>query len=366
MQFDFPNSAASLGLGSRVSSRLSFLKDCEIQPIDPGRAYDQSAYAGQFDLRSEKMASSKWLTLFCILLLGPGCGLSDHRVVPSSLGHSSSLTEMERVIDQPGPIDVETIDSADWTLPLGGLLNLNSPAAKRAHLIGHSEPVHVFVHILRHPRFGTYLVDTGVSQVLLDDLSGTGVSWLTRAALPLDQMTVRNSTAQIVSHSGGNIQGVFFTHLHVDHIMGLPDIPASAGLYIGRGESTETSFINIFARGTTTKLLQEKADLQEWPFRFDPKRKRSVIGDVVDIFGDASAFAISVPGHTRGSTAYVLRTPHGAILLTGDVSHTRWGWEHRVEPGSYTADQATNLESLLLLEALVVRHPAIDVRLGHQ
>jgi N-acyl homoserine lactone hydrolase len=312
------------------------------------------------------MVSAKWLVLFCILTMCQACGLSNHRVVQAGLGRSSSLAEMEALVDQTGPIEVETVIGADWTLPLGGLVNLNSPAAKEAHLVDHPEPIHIFVHILRHPGFGTYLVDTGVSQQLLNDLGSHGVSWLTRQVMPLDKMRLRNSTAQIVSRSGGSIQGIFFTHLHVDHIVGLPDIPANVALYVGRGESTEISFKNLFARDTTTKLLQDKADLQEWPFRFDRERKHSVIGDVVDIFGDGSAFAISVPGHTPGSTAYVLRTPKGPILLTGDTSHTRWGWEHGVEPGSYTADQPTNLESLLLLKALVGRHPAIDVRFGHQ
>lgn len=53
--------------------------------------------------------------------------------------------------------------------------------------------------------------------------------------------------------------------------------------------------------------------------------KGLVVGDVVDIFVDGSAFAISVPGHTPGSTAYVLRATKGPILLTGETCHTRWG-----------------------------------------
>jgi len=53
-------------------------------------------------------------------------------------------------------------------------------------------------------------------------------------------------------------------------------------------------------------------------------------------------------------------------MLTGDTSHTRWGREHGVEPGSDTADQPTNLKSLLLLKDLASRHPTMDVRPGHQ
>jgi glyoxylase-like metal-dependent hydrolase (beta-lactamase superfamily II) len=146
----------------------------------------------------------------------------------------------------------------------------------------------------------------------------------------------------------------------------MPDIPSNVPLYVGRGESTRTSFQNMFVRGTTTRLLQGKADLQEWPFHLDNARKDVVIGEVVDIFGDGSAFAISVPGHTPGSTAYVIRTLKGPVLLTGDTSHTRWGWEHGVEPGSYTTDQPMNLKSLLMLKDLVSRHPTMEVRYGHQ
>jgi N-acyl homoserine lactone hydrolase len=273
---------------------------------------------------------------------------------------------MEKLIDVPGPIEVETVNSADWTVPLSGLLDLKSAAAQAAHLTDHPEPIHVFVHIVRHPQFGTFLVDTGVSQQLLADPGGHGISWLVRQIMPLDKMRIKEGAAQVIARIPGGIQGIFFTHVHVDHISGMPDIPGKVPLYVGRSESTQTSFQNLFFRGTTSKLLEGKADLQEWPFRLDDHRKGIIVGDVVDIFRDGSAFAISAPGHTPGSTAYLLRTPKGPVLLTGDTSHTRWGWEHSVEPGSYTTDQPMNLESLLMLKGLVQRHPIVDVRLGHQ
>jgi N-acyl homoserine lactone hydrolase len=312
------------------------------------------------------MAYTRWLVVLGILSLCQACNLSDHRVVKSSLGKPSSMAEMDKLLDTPGPIEVETVNSADWTVPLAGLLDLKSPAAQAAHLTDHPEPIHIFAHILRHPKFGTFLVDTGVSQQLIDHPDEVGLSWLVRKVMPLGDIHVRDSTAQILARIPGGIQGVFFTHLHIDHISGMPDIPGNVPLYVGRGESTRTSLQNLFVRGTTTKLLSGKADLEEWPFQLDADQKNMVIGDVVDIFGDGSAFAISAPGHTPGSTAYLLRTPKGPVLLTGDTSHTRWGWEHGVEPGSYTADQPMNLKSLLVLKDIVSRHTATDVRPGHQ
>ena len=312
------------------------------------------------------MARTRWFLILGALIMFQGCSLSDHKVVPSRVGARSSLADLEKVVDRPGPIEVETINSADWTVPLSGLIDLKSAAAQAAHLSDHPEPIHIFAHIIRHPTFGTYLVDTGVAQQLMDDPGGHGVSWLVRKVMPLGKIQIREGTAQILAGIPGGIQGVFFTHLHVDHTSGMPDIPGSVPLYIGRTEVSQTSFENAFVRGTTTKLLKGKAELQEWPFQLNEGRQSLAIGEVVDIFGDGSAFAISAPGHTPGSTAYLLRTPKGPVLLTGDTSHTRWGWEHGVEPGSYTADQPTNLKSLQMLEQLVKRHPAMDVRFGHQ
>jgi N-acyl homoserine lactone hydrolase len=86
----------------------------------------------------------------------------------------------------------------------------------------------------------------------------------------------------------------------------------------------------------------------------------------MDVIGDVYMFALWLPGHTAGSTAYVVRTPQGPVLLTGDACHTRWGWDHDVEPGTFSADRPRSVHSLAALRALAARHPTMSVRLGHQ
>ena len=74
-----------------------------------------------------------------------------------------------------------------------------------------------------------------------------------------------------------------------------------------------------------------KAALQEWPFvPATAPVGPDAFDAVLDIFGDASVFAIHTPGHTAGSTAYLVRSTQGPILLVGDTSHTQWGWDHGV------------------------------------
>jgi N-acyl homoserine lactone hydrolase len=76
------------------------------------------------------MANTKWLAVLSILTICQACSLSDHPVVHSNLGRLTSFAEVEKVVDTPGPIDVETINSADWTVQLAGLVNLKSASAK--------------------------------------------------------------------------------------------------------------------------------------------------------------------------------------------------------------------------------------------
>ncbi len=113
----------------------------------------------------------------------------------------------------------------------------------------------------------------------------------------------------------------------------------------------------------TDRALEGKPPLREWKFTRDPEGR---FEGVLDVFGDGTLFALYVPGHTHGSVAFVARTVKGPVLFTGDACHTVWGWRHEVEPGTFSDDQKQSAESLTRLEALVKRHPGIDVRLGHE
>jgi len=54
------------------------------------------------------------------------------------------------------------------------------------------------------------------------------------------------------------------------------------------------------------------------------------------------------------------------VLFTGDACHTAWGWEHGVEPGSFSQNKRESAESLRALKRFVQAHPSVQVRLGHQ
>ena len=306
-------------------------------------------------------------------LLLHGCAGTSHKIEKSTLGVPRTTQDLLAVIDLPGPVALETVNSADWAVPLGGLVNLDHPKAKAAGLVDKDEPIQIYFHALRHPEKGLFIVDTGVEKNLRDDRDHAAIRGMISGFMHFEKMKVNVPLGEWLAKAGAPLQGVFLTHLHVDHITGLADAPASAQVIGGPGEGSEHNFSNLIVQGNTDRALEGKGPLGEWAFA--PMAAKSVtptgaaplaFAGVLDIFGDGSVWALWVPGHTPGSTAYLVRTPTGPVLLTGDCSHTRWGWENGVEPGSFTGDQQQNAVSLALLRRLVAEHPKVEVRLGHQ
>jgi N-acyl homoserine lactone hydrolase len=293
-----------------------------------------------------------------------GCAVTRHPTQPAQLGVPSSLAALEVVVDQPGPITVETLTAADWHVPLSGMLNLEHDRARAAGLEDREEPIQIFLHSLRHPQHGTFSIDSGVQADIHGEDSAIGA--MVASVAGLDELKVQLDTRAWLQHLAAPLRGVLLTHLHLDHVMGLPDVPAGTPLYAGPGEAQATSFENLFVQGTTNLELEGHAALSEWQFPSAPAGVEEGISAVLDVFGDGTLWALHVPGHTPGSTAYVARSPDGPVLFTGDACHTAWGWENGVEPGSFSSDPERGGAALLALRALAQRHPGMSVRLGHQ
>jgi len=305
----------------------------------------------------------QFIFIAAFLAILSGCAQTAHPTTPARLGKPVSSAAMEALIDTPGPIDLKTVASADWVADLSGLLNLKDPKAAQAGLKDHEEPIQIYLHLLHHPTQGLFMVDTGVSKQLTADPAGAGVGLIVRKFGKIEKMKILTDTSSAIKSQDVPLKGVFLTHLHLDHISGMQDVPADIPFYTGAGEAAERKFENVFVQGMEDRFFNGRPAIQEFQFTKDADGK---FDGVIDIFGDGSLFAILTPGHTAGHVSYLARTPAGPVLLTGDACHTRWGWEHEVEPGSYTFDRESERKSLLALKALSERHPKMIVRLGHQ
>jgi glyoxylase-like metal-dependent hydrolase (beta-lactamase superfamily II) len=132
------------------------------------------------------------------------------------------------------------------------------------------------------------------------------------------------------------------------------------------------------------KLLIGKADfdalkVEPAPFGADPSLlahwlkdgapSEAVTGDK-DVYGDGSVTMLSMPGHTPGSYALLVRlAKKGAVLLSGDVVHFEEQFKVNGVPG-FNTSRAESLASMdriqkmakTLKATLVVQHDANDVK----
>lgn len=277
---------------------------------------------------------------------------SNHPATRAKVGKPVTMAEMEAELDEPGPLSVVTITSARWSSLRSGLINLEHERARA--LADGPEPVEIYFHGVSHPERGWYLVDTGVENALGKPEHPLRSNDLGKA-YGFDRLEVVEPLGKWLKEK--TLSGVFLTHLHLDHVLGLPDVDTTTPIFSGAGETSAESEFYAYSQSTIDELFAQRPPIAELAFDEKP---------VIDVFDDGSFFAIDVPGHTPGSLAYVARTTEGAVLFTGDVCHTAWGWNNDVEPGTFTHDHAANAESLELLRQLSARHPKMEVRLGHQ
>jgi len=203
----------------------------------------------------------------CALLamVATGCSASSLDSRPAGIGIPATWQDMESAIDAPGPIELEKVVAATWAVNLSGLLNLDHPDARAAGLEDRLEAIEIYTYVIRHPTRGTYLIDSGVSEAWREPADYGDVAWLIRRFMNTDALDVQRSTREVIDRSGP-IAGVFLTHIHLDHIMGIADNPPDTPVYVGPGEAGSTRAQHLVTRGTTDRLLANAGLLNEWQF----------------------------------------------------------------------------------------------------
>lgn len=299
------------------------------------------------------MLRAIYVALSLVMLAGCASSLSRHPTTPAQLGAPVSAEQMLAALARPGAASVEIVVAADWRFAESFAPAGASPPAWRT---GELE-AQVFTYLVRHPTHGLILVDAGLPADATRHLG-----FILKRAFKIEETFVmRTSTAQALR--GQTPNAVFITHLHWDHVPGVRDLPRETPLYVGPQDGAQRNVLIGFIAPVTRRALQNRPPLNAWRFA-------SPVDDtlaILDIFGDGAMFALHVPGHTPGSTAYIINAADGVHLVTGDAIHSSAGWQGEIlEPMSFEEDMPQARQSFERLQVLAARIPNLIVHPGHQ
>ncbi len=246
------------------------------------------------------------------------------------------------------------LNTGSVKVPLDGMLNTKKLPSH--HGLEEYLWVDVFAFLFHHRDNGWFLIDTGLDSTFQE--SGNIRGLLAGNYIKESRQQPGQNIASQLRRENKKIAGIFLTHLHGDHTAGLPEIDNTIPKYIGQGEEhihyPLLYHSNHLSASDTLIEMDWSASQPGGPF-----------DKLLDIFGDQSLFAVSTPGHSTGHTSYVINSVSGLILLTGDASHTKYGFQNGIEPG-WVDDEQKAINSLDQLIRFKELYPNTRIIYGHQ
>jgi glyoxylase-like metal-dependent hydrolase (beta-lactamase superfamily II) len=180
---------------------------------------------------------------------------------------------------------------------------------------------HALVALIRHPRLGNILWDTGYAPRMMEETRHFPNSLQARI-LPLRIEPGLALVNQLPRHdvAPSSITHVILSHFHADHLAGLLDFPhasliSSAEAY--QSVATVKGFRALrkaFIPALMPNDYSARAHLLS-EFNGPPLPH---LGPTLDIFADGSLLAVRLPGHARGQLGMLANTTRGPVLFAAD------------------------------------------------
>lgn len=228
--------------------------------------------------------------------------------------------------------------------------------------------------LLRHPRHGVMLFDTGYSE-RFHEATETFPQRLYRWLTPVELMPDGSAVEQLARAgiAPESVERIVLSHFHADHIAGARDFPKAR--FVASRQAWETvrgrGALRATAHGFLPQLLP--ADFEARTTLLEQQDFHSpgvgAFDTSYDLFGDGSVRLIPLPGHARGQLGLLAHTPAGRSFLVADAAWTTASFRNRIPPhrlaGLIFDDAAENDRTLQRLHALSVAEPDLDIVPSH-
>lgn len=197
---------------------------------------------------------------------------------------------------------------------------------------------HALWGLIEHEEKGLILYDTGYT----DRFFKATKSYPNKIYAKMTKVVIDPNEEVIAQLEKNNINPseinyIFITHFHADHVAGLLDFP-EAKIYTSRAALNQIQKISntfAFTKGVLkdlipTNLLERTLVIEDIckPIQ-DP-----ILKVKYDVFGDTSLYAIPLPGHAAGQLGLLLETEKRPYFLIADACWLKKSFEELAMPNS--------------------------------
>lgn len=295
------------------------------------------------------------LVTFGGLALGAlGTGLAIRSFLPQRF----AAAPWHEIEDQASPLDTSAFPVVDVSFLRSGRITIPEPVAVRGTFSLAPRVIAYSAVLVRHPK-ATFLYDTGLCSDIFTFIADKPLFF----RKTLGNFRFEQSLKSHLEKAGlaKNIDFALLSHLHWDHVSGIPDIPG-VHLHINRVEydAARLGLLDAFG-GLPRQLMGEN------PIELFDCAGPAYEGfrSSFDLFGDGSVVLVPLPGHTAGNTGMFINRSNGPrLFLLGDAA---WVSENYLRPATMhpfiwsrvTSDDGTARQTLIELHHFALRHPKI-------
>ncbi len=176
--------------------------------------------------------------------------------------------------------------------------------------------------LLRHPKFGAMLFDTGYSYRFFDETKKFPkrfYRWMTPVTLHeqdlvVNQLSTFNLQPKDISH-------VFISHFHADHIASLPDLSWSRFIYMPHAFShlrnlpPSEDMKHAFLRGLIPSDFDSRSHAVDMTKPILLSEEYAPFNKGYDLLGDGSIIGVELPGHALGQMGIFVRDDDGKLFF---------------------------------------------------